>query len=584
MPSNQDSSLSNSQSVAILVLAALFTHQILRRLESYYFRTHACFLLLPPSLLALVDARSSLSSFPSLAFYYGTYLAALAFSVVAYRLSPFHPLARYPGPLLCRTTMFWNACKTLNGRQHKYYQALHERYGNVVRIGPNLLTIRDPTLISPLLGTSGVPKGNNFVGSLLTENVPMIGIMDTEEHLRRRRAWNRGLGPSALKEYQHLIAIRVHQLVSRLEEQEGEVALGQWINYWSYDLMCDMAFGGGTELLRDGDEKNVWGIIEEGVIPATFLGYLPWLGLLLAHIPAAVKPLNEFIQLGQRFTTQRLERGSTKHDLFHYLHNEDLHGKSPPPERQLVDDGILAIVAGADTVSSALTSILFCLLTHPDVYARLQAEVDATYLPGEDPLANPKRAREMPYLHAVIKESMRLFPPVMTASQRKVPRDSAGVHAGSLYLPPGTSIIIPPYAMHRDRKNFSWPDAFWPARWLVAAGKLPLGDAPPPRSLCEQRDEGGGQESIVDGSRFVHNKGAFMAFYHGPMGCVGKGLAMVEMRAVLCALLHRFEIRFAGSGSEGGDTLVQEHEYERAYKDYFVATRPAVRVVLTKRE
>ena len=67
----------------------------------------------------------------------------------------------------------------------------------------------------------------------------------------------------------------------------------------------------------------------------------------------------------------------------------------------LVDDGILAIVAGSDTASSALTSLFACLLTHPETYAKLQQEVDKYYPKGEDPY-NAKHYRDMTYLHAVM--------------------------------------------------------------------------------------------------------------------------------------------------------------------------------------
>ncbi len=69
--------------------------------------------------------------------------------------------------------------------------------------------------------------------------------------------------------------------------------------------------------------------------------------------------------------------------------------------RQLIDDGILAIVAGADTVSSAMNSIVFCLLAYPDAYKRLQAEVDKFYPQGEN-VFDMKYHREMPYLQAVM--------------------------------------------------------------------------------------------------------------------------------------------------------------------------------------
>lgn len=62
------------------------------------------------------------------------YLTLLT-SVVLYRLSPFHPLARYPGPLPCRLTKFWMARIGLNGDQHTYMKELHDLYGDVVRTG-----------------------------------------------------------------------------------------------------------------------------------------------------------------------------------------------------------------------------------------------------------------------------------------------------------------------------------------------------------------------------------------------------------------------------------------------------------------
>ena len=67
----------------------------------------------------------------------------------------------------------------------------------------------------------------------------------------------------------------------------------------------------------------------------------------------------------------------------------------------MIADGTLAIVAGSDTTSSVLSSIFYCLLTHPEAYVRLRAEVDAYYPPGEDAL-NTKHHAEMPYLNAVM--------------------------------------------------------------------------------------------------------------------------------------------------------------------------------------
>ena len=69
--------------------------------------------------------------------------------------------------------------------------------------------------------------------------------------------------------------------------------------------------------------------------------------------------------------------------------------------QQVVNDGILAVVAGSDTTSVALTCTVFCILTNPDCYAILQAEIDKFYPRGEDPFITGHH-HHMPYLHAVM--------------------------------------------------------------------------------------------------------------------------------------------------------------------------------------
>ena len=88
-------------------------------------------------------------------------------------------------------------------------------------------------------------------------------------------------------------------------------------------------------------------------------------------------------------------------DNDHLQNHEDLPDAQPPPIAQVVSDGILAIVGGADTVSGALTSLFFCLMAYPDKYARLQAEVDQYYPPGSD-VVDTKWHRDMKYLDAVM--------------------------------------------------------------------------------------------------------------------------------------------------------------------------------------
>ncbi|TFK79961.1 high nitrogen upregulated cytochrome P450 monooxygenase 2 [Polyporus arcularius HHB13444] len=551
------------QTAVYAMVLGIMAHQVFRQHETYRISIHFTLLLTPPLLVAVTVSSTSQSTLEkALLDSYAAYLSALVLSVVAYRLSPSHPLACYPGPISLRLSKLWMAFISRSGYQHLYYKDLHERYGNVVRIGPNELSIREPSAVMALVGPSGLPKGPHVTGRLLTDkDLPMIGIEDISSHMTRRRAWNRGFSSAAIAEYEELVGRRAMQLVQRLEAHQGrQVDLERWFDYFSYDAMYDITFGGGSELLRDGDENNVWSVLSEGMTAMTFFGHVPWLGVYFGFLPAATRPIKSLLAACKGLVKQRMQRGSRTRDLFHYLNHEDQKDKAPPPMRQLVDDGILAIVGGADTVSGALTSVLFCLLTHPEAYEKLQTEIDE-YYPRGDNVLSTRCHRDMKYLEAVINETLRVYSPGLGGSQRKVPADGPGVTVGSLYIPPGTALWVHAFSLHRDPNNFfPFPDDFWPERWLFAS---------------HSSDPLSPEAADAKPADFVHNEEAYMPFSHGPMNCVGKNFALMEMRIVICALVQRFRFRLR----EGYDRA----DYDRNFKDYLIASRPNLPVIVELR-
>ncbi|KAL7277160.1 hypothetical protein ACG7TL_009006 [Trametes sanguinea] len=554
MESAANSHPSMEPSLLAICAMGLITHQLFRRLETYAISTHSLLLLTAATVSCIV------------------FLLSLITSVTIYRISPFHPLARYPGPIACKVSKFWMAGVSLTGRQHTYIQSLHQRYvfrdANVeTLVGPNELSMRDPSVLNPTFGPGGLPKGPIMVGRILTAtNLPLVGILDPELHAERRKPWNRAFSAAALKEYEPLIANRVTQLVRVLSDQRGEIDVGRFFNYFSYDFMMDMAYGGGSELLRDGDTNNIWHTMEAGWPAATALSHVPYLGPYGGRVPAIAATVDRLVSYCRKFTMKRIERGSERKDIFHYLNNEDQPEKPSPPISQLLDDGILAIVAGSDTTSSALTSLAFCLATHPAALHKLQAEIDRFYPAGEDPCVATHYG-DMHYLTAVVHETLRLYPPVPSGMNRRVPHGTHGVMLGPYFVPGGTSMFLHPYSLHRDPRYFSpFTTSFWPERWLVAANRLSLDEG------LKYAPEGFTNAGSVT---FNHSDAAFVPFSHGPGNCVGKQLAMQEMRAVVCALLQKFDLRLR----DGWDV----REYDRGFKDYFVTTRPEVPVTLQAR-
>ena len=111
---------------------------------------------------------------------------------------------------------------------------------------------------------------------------------------------------------------------------------------------------------------------------------------------------------------------------------------------------------------------------------------------------------------------------------------------------------VHPYTMHRDPRNFAHPEIFWPERWLIASGLVPSSE------------------------KVVHNYEAFIPFSVGPNNCVGKNLALLEMRMLLCYFVQKLEVRFA----EGYDRRHWLDELD----DAFVTSMGKLPVVLHRRD
>jgi hypothetical protein len=123
------------------------SHLIFRHFEPSSIPSHATLLIVIPHLLSVPIFCTVRSPSAALPLAFAAYWSGLVFFTLAYRLSSFHPLAKYPGPLLAKTSKWWAAYLSGTGDQHKCLKRLHDRYGDVVRIGWNPYL---PFKISPL--------------------------------------------------------------------------------------------------------------------------------------------------------------------------------------------------------------------------------------------------------------------------------------------------------------------------------------------------------------------------------------------------------------------------------------------------
>ncbi|ESP88673.1 cytochrome P450 [Candidatus Halobonum tyrrellensis] len=183
------------------------------------------------------------------------------------------------------------------------------------------------------------------------------------------------------------------------------------------------------------------------------------------------------------------------------LRAEDESGE-PMSDEQVRDEVKTLLLAGHETTALSLTFTLHLLARRPTVEARVVDELDET-LGGDDPsLAS---VDDLPYLERVVKESMRLFPPVH-GILREPTRD---VELGGYRIPAGSPLSISQWVVHRDPAVYDDPLAFRPDRWTPEFE----------RSLPPL---------------------AYFPFAAGPRRCIGDRFAMLEARLVLATLLRRY--------------------------------------------
>jgi cytochrome P450 len=182
----------------------------------------------------------------------------------------------------------------------------------------------------------------------------------------------------------------------------------------------------------------------------------------------------------------------------------DSVAKSGMSDRQLHDEVITLIIAGHETVASALTWTWYLLSMHPAVFRELRCELDRV-LAGRAPGIN--ELPDLPYTRMVFEEALRLYPPAWIISRKTLAEDQIGPYR----VPAGALVVTSPYVTHRLPEFWPNPEGFDPERFAAGA------DAGRPRF-------------------------AYFPFGGGPRLCIGNNFALVEAQLVLATVAQRYRL------------------------------------------
>ena len=405
----------------------------------------------------------------------------------------------------------------------EFLRSLTREYGDLVRLpvitGTRIL-VNNPEYIQQVL----VKQPHKFHKSKLskeaTERLLGQGLLISEGDFWRRQ---RRLAQPAFHKH------RINEYSSTMLEC-AERQIGNWRDGETRNVAQEM-----MELTLEGAVRTLFGTTLPGEAQRVgrAMAFLMRYSLRRArhplHFPANwPTPWNlranrdyEFLDsLVYRIISERKAHPDSNHrnDLLSLLMGAMDQDGSQMTTKQLRDETMTLFIAGHETTAITLSWTWYLLAQHPTVEARLEEELRSV-LGGQPPDAAD--LARLPYLHAVISEVLRLYPPAYILARVAV----APFQIGEYDFPAGETLLLSQWVMHRDPRYYDDPDAFRPERWLDG-----LADRLPP--------------------------GAYFPFGDGPRRCIGQGFALLESALVIATIAQRFRFRLVPGRKAVAEPLV----------------------------
>ncbi|KAJ8307248.1 hypothetical protein KUTeg_015332 [Tegillarca granosa] len=372
-----------------------------------------------------------------------------------------------------------------------------QKYGGIFRmhfLHTTLIAVADPDAVKELLITGHYPKPKIY-----------------------HKTFYSVAGQSYLKNMVPEINTCTDIFMSRLtdvSDGKSKIRMSTEFNHITLDVLCKIGFGMEINSVSQPDNPFTNAIIK------TFEGasYFQTNPMEIWKYAREVRKVVQFLRNFGKKTIHEREEAVKRGD---YIPDDILtlimKYKEDDPDvdfEDLLDEFVTFFAAGQETTSQLLSFMMFTLGKNPESFKKLQAEIDDII--GNKSVISFEDIGKLKYLDMVIKETLRLYPPVPGTS-RIITKD---LTIGGYKFPAGTNFLISSYALHHNEKYFDNPSEFRPERFSDDA-----------------------EERV--------NTYTYLPFVIGPRSCIGKHFAEIEAKIVMTKFMQRFEFKLDKNQSFG---------------------------------
>jgi cytochrome P450 len=426
-------------------------------------------------------------------------LAILSVFIVSWIvISPLFNLSDIPGPKLYAISKWRLAYDEWKGTRTRSIHQLHQVYGPVVRIGPNEISFNSPSALKTIYGAgSGFERTSFYRMFDVYGQQNLFTFGSPKAHGERKKLLNHAYSKSSiLKISAQAVEEKAREFMELLTSDPNTASeIFSSLHYYSLDNITHFLYGpdlGGTSAMVGSQADRA--LLNDVLDPARrklawfavhFPQYTKWLmtrtgmtekvvaalGLLPQQKPTVYTGIRQHaLSAWQSFlaTSSDIKTESKKHTIMGRLWEHHISQKQNGlQDLEIASEAADHLLAGVDTTSDSLMFLIWALSLPKNLkfQEKLIQEVTAmstSMLDGHG-IPTAEETGKLPYLDAVIKETLRLYAPLPASEPRSLPIDCV---IDGYKIPANTVVGMSPYSLHRKAEVFPDPLVFNPERWL----------------------------------------------------------------------------------------------------------------------